>query len=141
MEILKKENIFLNCTPKPKEEIIKEIGALFLKDGYIMEEYIQGMLDKEVVFNTNIGNELAIPHGIEEAKKYVLHSGLCIMMFPEGTDWDSDEKVKIVIGIAGKGDDHVSILGKIAMELSEPEEVQKMVESDIDTIYKMFKED
>ncbi len=53
--ILQKKNIILNCQPKPKEEIIKEIGKIFYDDGYTTEKYTQAMLDKEKVFNTVIG--------------------------------------------------------------------------------------
>lgn len=137
-EILKKENIFQNCTDTDKNEVIRKMGELLYNNGYVEKEYIQGMLDKEKVFNTNIGNEVAIPHGIEEARKNVLNTGIGIMIFPQGIDWGNGEKVKIVIGIAAKGDEHLEILGQIAMLLSEPEDVVKVVNSDTDTIYKLF---
>lgn len=137
-EILKKENIFQNCTDTDKNEVILKMGELLYNNGYVEKEYIQGMLDKEKVFNTNIGNEVAIPHGIEETRKNVLNTGIGIMIFPQGIDWGNGEKVKIVIGIAAKGDEHLEILGQIAMLLSEPEDVVKVVNSDTVTIYKLF---
>jgi len=140
-EILKKENILRDCRPEEKNVIISKMGEILFRDGYITREYIQGMLDKEQVFNTNIGNGVAIPHGIESARDFVLHSGICIMIFPEGTEWGNDEKVNIVIGIAGKEKDHIDILEKIAMTLSEPDEVEKLIQSDVDTIYRKFTED
>ena len=66
--ILQKKNIILNCQSKAKEDVIKEIGKIFYDDGYTTEKYTQAMLDKEKVFNTAIGNAVAIPHGIEEGK-------------------------------------------------------------------------
>ena len=57
MEILQKKNIILNCQPKAKEDVIKEIGKIFCEDGYTTEKYTQAMLDKEQVFNTAIGNK------------------------------------------------------------------------------------
>ena len=36
--ILQKKNIILNCQPKAKEDIIKEIGKIFYDDGYTTEK-------------------------------------------------------------------------------------------------------
>lgn len=137
-EILKKENILTNCKPAPKEEIIRKLGNILLENGYIEEEYIQGMIDKEGVFNTNIGNSIAIPHGIESSKVHVKNAGIAIMTIPEGTDWGSDEPVKIIIAIAGDGDVHIEILGRIAEVLSDPDDVEKVVNSSAEEIYKLF---
>lgn len=140
-EILKKENILTNCKPEDKETVIRKMGAILLENGYIEEPYIQGMVDKEEVFNTNIGNEVAIPHGIESAREYIKKTGIAVMVFPEGTDWGNGEKVKVVIGIAGVGEEHMDILSKIAEILSEPEDVEKVVNSSTEEIYKLFVED
>lgn len=137
-EILKKENILTNCKPAPKVEIIKKLGQILYEDGCIEKEYIQGMIDKEGVFNTNIGNSIAIPHGIESSKVYVKKAGIAIMTIPEGTDWGSDEPVRIVIAIAGDGDVHIDILGRIAEVLSDPDDVEKVVNSNADEIYALF---
>ncbi|WP_197026838.1 PTS sugar transporter subunit IIA [Butyrivibrio sp. FCS014] len=111
--ILETKNIFLNQKPGNKEDVIRKIGGIFSSQGFTNEYYTQAMLDKEKVFNTYIGNELAIPHGIEEAKKHILKTGLVLMTFPEGQDWGAAEKVKVVIGIAAVGDEHLDVLGKI----------------------------
>lgn len=140
-EILKKQNILQDCRPMKKEEVISKMGELLYAQGYVEKEYIQGMLDKELVFNTNIGNEVAIPHGVEDARKYIKETGIAIMVFPEGTDWGNDEKVKIVIGIAGKGEEHMEILSRIAELLSEPEDVAKIIASDTQAIYHAFTEE
>ena len=136
MEILQKKNIILNCQPKAKEDVIKEIGKIFCEDGYTTEKYTQAMLDKEQVFNTAIGNNVAIPHGIEEGKVEVQHAGLVIMTFPEGTDWNGTT-VKLVIGIAATGDEHVDILSNIAVTCSDEDDVEDVVHSSVDEIYNM----
>ena len=136
-EILRKENIILNCKPQAKEDVIKQLGRILVDCGYVDEPYIQAMLDKEKVFNTAIGNEIAIPHGIEASKESIKKSGIAMMVFPEGTDWNG-EMVKIVIAIAGRGDEHLDILAKIALNLSDTDDVDNLVKSDVDTIYNMF---
>ncbi len=140
MDILVKDNIRINCVGMDKEQVIGEIGKMLISGGYVDDRYTQYMLDKEKVFNTAIGNQVAIPHCIEEGRESVLKSGIAIMVFPEGIDWGSDEPVRIVIGIAGKGDEHMEILGKIAITLSEISEVERIVNSSVDDIYKTFVE-
>lgn len=138
--ILEKKNIILNCKPKEKEAVIREMGQLLVDSGYAESAYVDAMVAKEEVFNTNIGNSIAIPHGIESAKKHIMDSGIAIMTFPDGTDWGNGEKVKVVIGIAANGDTHMDILSKIAISLSEPEEVENLMTSSVEDIYHLFTE-
>lgn len=137
MELLQKKNIVLNCKAKEKEEVIKEMGGLLFASGYVEESYIEAMLLREETFSTNIGNGIAIPHGVEAAKKNIKKSGIGIMVFPEGTQWNEDI-VKIVIGIAGIGDEHLDILANIADKLSTEKAVQEIVASSVEEIYSLF---
>ena len=125
--ILETKNIFLNQRPMEKEDVIRKIGEIFSSQGYTNEYYTQAMLDKEKVFNTYIGNELAIPHGIEDAKKHIKKTGLVLMTIPEGQDWGASEKVKVIIGIAAVGDEHLNVLQKIAMCFSDKAGVEKLL--------------
>lgn len=137
VELLQKKNIILNCKSKTKEEVIREVGGLLYDSGYVDADYIEAMLKREESFATNIGNGIAIPHGVEEAKKNIKKSGIAVMLFPEGTMWD-DEPVNVVIGIAGLGEEHLNILANIAEKLSTREAVDDLIHSDVDTIYSMF---
>lgn len=116
MELLQKNNIIPNCKAKAKEEVIREIGQMLYNSGYVDESYIDAMVQKESIFSTSIGNGIAIPHGVEEAKKNIKKSGIAVMLFPEGTNW-KDDVVKVVIGIAGVGDEHLEILANIAEKI------------------------
>ena len=109
----------------------------FSEDGYTSEKYTQAMLDKEEVFNTAIGNAVAIPHGIEASKGEVKKSGLVVMTFPDGTDWGG-ETVKLVIGIAGVGDEHLDILSNIAITCSDEDDVEDLLHSSADDIFNTF---
>ena len=139
--LLLKKNIFVNRTPAPKEDVIREIGQIFYDCGYTTEKYTQAMLDKEPTFNTAIGNNVAIPHGIESMRGEIKNSGLVIMTFPEGTDWGDGETVKLVIGIAALGDEHMDVLQKIADACEDEEAVDKIVAMSVDEIYDKFKRD
>ena len=108
--ILETKNIFINQKPANKEDIIRKIGDIFSSQGYTNEYYTQAMLDKEKVFNTYIGNGVAIPHGIEEAKKHIMKTGLVLMTIPEGQDWGGPEKARVIIGIAAVGREEFEII-------------------------------
>lgn len=137
-DILLKENILTNCKVAPKEEIVKKLGDMLNKSGYTTPAYTEAMLEKEKVFNTHIGFGLAIPHGVEGSNAEVIKSGIAIMTFPQGIQWGDQGTVKLVVGIAGKGDEHMDILSNIAMNCSSEEAVATIAESDADSIYSLF---
>ncbi|MBP3815030.1 MAG: PTS sugar transporter subunit IIA [Butyrivibrio sp.] len=136
--ILETKNIFLNQKPMEKEDVIRKIGEIFSSQGYTNEYYTQAMRDKETVFNTYIGNELAIPHGIEDAKKHIKKTGLVLMTVPEGQDWGASEKVKVIIGIAAVGDEHLNVLQKISMCFSDKAGVEKLLSLNEQEISDLF---
>ncbi len=137
MELLQKKNIILNCKAKAKEEVIREIGQILLDSGYVEKDYIEGMLERENTFSTNIGNGIAIPHGVEAVKKNIRSSGIAVMVFPEGTPWN-EGMVKIVIGIAAMGEEHLDILANIADKLATEQAVEDIIRSSADEIYSHF---
>lgn len=137
--VLLKKNIVLNNKPCSKNEAIRKIGKLLVDSGYVTEKYVDGMIAKEDVFNTAIGNSLAIPHGVESVIGEIRNSGLAIMTYPEGIDWGDGETVKLVIAVASAGDDHVETLGKIATTCESEEAVEKIIHMSVDQIYDLFK--
>ncbi len=100
--LLEKKNILMGCREQPREEVIKELGRMLEKSGYVEESYIEAMLMREKSFSTYMGNGLALPHGVEQAKSAIRATGLAVMLFPEGTDWDGNQ-VKVAVGIAAVG--------------------------------------
>ncbi len=136
-ELLELGNIRLNCRPGKKEDIIREVGRMLCDCGAVDDSYIDAMLKREESFATNIGNGIALPHGVEEAKKDIRRSAVAVMVFPEGTDWGG-EMVTLVIGIAGAGEDHLEILSIIAEQLAEPEAVKRIALCSEKEILSMF---
>ena len=124
--VLKKENILLNQKFDSKEEVIREVGRIMQESGYVDHEYTKGMLDRENEAPTHFGIGLAIPHGTNETKSAIKKSGLVVFTIPEGVKWD-DETVKLVIGIAGVGDEHLSILSNVATKIDSEEIVNDIV--------------
>ncbi|WP_032099591.1 PTS sugar transporter subunit IIA [Anoxybacillus suryakundensis] len=125
--VLKKENIVLGADVKTKEEAIRLAGRILVEQGYVEEFYIDKMFEREALTSTYMGNFVAIPHGTEDAKKLVKQAGLSIVQVPNGVDFGAGNIVKILIGIAGKDNEHLEILSKVAIVCSEEENIQKMI--------------
>ncbi|MBP3195876.1 MAG: PTS sugar transporter subunit IIA [Butyrivibrio sp.] len=136
--VLEKRNILLNQKPDTKENVIKRIGAIFSAEGYTDDNYTQAMLEKETIFNTYMGNFVALPHGIEAAKKDIRKTGIVLMTVPEGQEWGAAEKPKVIIGVAAVGDEHLEILSKIALSFSDADGIDRLLgmsEDDISAIF------
>ena len=136
--ILNKNNIVLGLESVSKEEAIKRVGEILAKEGYVKEEYIQAMLEREEIVSTYIGMGVAIPHGVGEAKKEVKKSGIAVLQYPNGIKF-GDEVAYLVVGVAGVGDEHLTILSNIAMSLEDEGLVEKLRKTyDVNDILKVF---
>ncbi len=138
LELLYPENVRVNCKADTKENVIRAVGQMLVDTGYVNPSYVDAMVKREESFSTFMGNELALPHGVEEAKKDVKASGIAVMVFPEGTDW-SGEQVKVVVGIAGVGEEHLQILSAIAEVALEEGSMEKLISGSQEVVYEMLK--
>lgn len=127
--ILSEENVVLNAKLNDKEEAIRFAGKILVDNGYVTEAYIPDMLRREESVSTYIGNQIAIPHGVDGSQEHILYSGISFVQVPKGVSFGTDKEAKILIGIAGKNDEHLEILSNIAMVLSEQENVDKLVQA------------
>lgn len=129
VQILTVDNIQLNVALSSKEEAIRKTGQILVDKGYVEEAYIEKMLAREELTSTYMGNFVAIPHGTEDSKDLVNHSGISIIQAPEGVDFGGGNIVKVLIGIAGKNNEHLDILSNIAIVCSEEENIEKIVQA------------
>ncbi|OUN61110.1 PTS mannitol transporter subunit IICBA [Faecalitalea cylindroides] len=127
--ILVLEGIILNQKSVTKEEAITAAGQLLTDLGYVDKEYIPLMLEREKIVTTYIGMGLAIPHGTTHDEGIIHKTGIVLIQYPEGIDF-GDEKAQLVIGIAGKGGEHMEILSKICTALEDETILEKMKTTD-----------
>lgn len=127
--ILVPEGIILNQKSVTKEEAITAAGQLLTDLGYVDKEYIPLMLEREKIVTTYIGMGLAIPHGTTHDEGIIHKTGIVLIQYPEGIDF-GDEKAQLVIGIAGKGGEHMEILSKICTALEDETILEKMKTTD-----------
>lgn len=125
-QILTEENIDLNVSFTNMEEAIRHVGGILVRHGYVKESYIDKMLEREELTTTYIGNQVAIPHGTEDARDDVHATGISLVTVPNGIDFGGGNVAKVIIGIAGIGDEHLEILSNIAIVCSEEVNVQKI---------------
>jgi PTS system mannitol-specific IIC component len=111
--VLQLKSIVLDGKATDKEGAITEAGELLVASGSVDAGYVAAMHEREKSVSTYMGNLLAIPHGTNEAKSMIKSSAISVVRYPNGIDWNGKE-VKFVIGIAGAGNEHMDLLGKIA---------------------------
>lgn len=136
-KLLYRENIRTGCIADSQEAVIRQVGQMLVDTGYVDQPYVEAMLEREKSFSTFMGNGLALPHGVEAAKKDIKASGIAVMTFPEGTDW-SGNTVKVVIGIAGVGEEHLQILSVIADKMLDADASEKLAAGDVNTVYQIL---
>lgn len=96
------------------------------------------MVEREKLVTTYMGMGVAIPHGTSEAKGAVKKSGIVVMQYPDGVDFDG-EKAYLLFGIAGVGDEHLDLLAKVAETLEDEELLEELKKNaDVDKIMRAF---
>lgn len=137
--ILQPGNIRIGLPAEPKEEAIRRAGELLVAGGYARPEYVDAMLRREELATTCLGMGLAIPHGTSDAKERVLRSGIVVLQYPDGVDFDG-EKAHLIVGIAGVGDEHLEILARLSASFEDEELLQRlMTATDPQVIYDALK--
>ena len=138
--VLKRDNIRVCLDSVSKEEAIKMAGQMLFESGYVGKEYIDGMLAREKEVSTYMGRGIAIPHGENAVKESVKKSGIVVLQFPNGVEFETGV-AKLVVGIASKGDEHLSILANIAIALDEytDEQLEDLFKTkDKELLYNLF---
>ena len=108
-----------------REEAMKEAADILESVGAVTSAYFDAMQSREQTVSTYMGNELAIPHGTNETKAAILESALSVVRYDGGVDWDG-EQATFVVGIAGRGDEHLDILSQIAILFSDEDDVARL---------------
>lgn len=107
------QNIVLNASFADKREAISACADILIGRGYADESYRQDMFDRDEDVSVYIGNGVALPHGLASSKQSIRTSGICFIQVPKGVDFGG-ETAYLLVGVAGKGEEHVELLGKIA---------------------------
>lgn len=111
--ILTADLVRLSGRATSRDDAIREVGAMLVGSGAVDASYVDSMLEREQSVSTYMGNQLAIPHGTNEAKAAIHRTAMAFVRYPDGIDWNG-KPATFVIGIAGAGDDHLTLLSSVA---------------------------
>ena len=126
---LSAKNIRLNGSAANKEEAIKLVSAGLVANGNVENGYEAGMFAREQQTSTFLGNGIAIPHGTLDTRGLVKETGVQIIQFPQGIEWGEGNTAYVVIGIAAKSDEHLTLLRQLTTVLSDEEAAEKLAKT------------
>lgn len=120
-ELLDKQSICLQGTPKNKKEALDQMVDLMAKSGKISdtEAYRKLVYAREEESTTGIGDGIAIPHGKGDC---VSQPGLAAMVIKDGVDFEALDKapVSLMFLIAAPNTEdnvHLDVLSKLSVLL------------------------
>ena len=123
-ELLKKESIELGVKVADKNAAIDKLISLMNAGGRLnsIQGYKEGILAREALGSTAIGEGLAIPHAKVDAVK---EPGLAAMVVPEGVDYEAFDgslaNLIFMIAAPAAGDDvHLQALSRLSTLLMNP---------------------
>ncbi|MCB1584555.1 MAG: PTS sugar transporter subunit IIA [Xanthomonadales bacterium] len=107
IDILEENKILMNYHFISKKRLFETIAEILGGNPQEVNSIYHGLVEREKLGNTSLGNGVAVPHGkcegIEEIKA-------CVIKLSQGADYESidDVAVNVVIGIAFPEKTHVS---------------------------------
>ncbi len=123
--VLPPEAVRIHAGSATRDQAMQEATDLLVAAGAVTPAYYEEMRERERSVSTFMGNELAIPHGTNESGDAVLGTGLTFVRYDGGVDWDG-QPVRFVVGIAGRGTEHLELLSRIADIFSDVAEVERL---------------
>ena len=127
---LTSQNIQLHAAARSKEDAIRQAGRVLISAGNIAPGYVESMLGREQQANTYLGNGIAIPHGMGKDRELIHRTGVSVVQFPDGVEWNPGQTVRIVVGIAAKSDEHLSILAALTDVLDDTATADRLAHTD-----------
>ena len=123
---LSESNIHLNANAADKQQAIEMAASALVQADNVENGYLQGMLAREQQTSTFLGNGIAIPHGTLDTRSMVKKTGVQVFQFPQGIEWGEGNIAYVVIGIAARSDEHLSLLRQLTHVLSDEDTSSKL---------------
>ena len=123
---LSESNIHLNANAADKQQAIEMAASALVQADNVENGYLQGMLAREQQTSTFLGNGIAIPHGTLDTRSMVKKTGVQVFQFPQGIQWGEGNIAYVVIGIAARSDEHLSLLRQLTHVLSDEDTAARL---------------
>jgi len=124
------ELIALHSSVTTKAAAIDTVADLLVRAGAIDPAYAASMHAREAQANTYLGQAVAIPHGQPQQRHLVLQDRVAVLQIPRGVDWGQGNVVKLVFGIAAKGDGHLDVLRRLTRLLQDQAHITALCTTD-----------
>jgi PTS system mannitol-specific IIA component len=124
-DLLPRDAVRLGLRASDRSDAVRQSGQVLVEIGAVEPPYVEAMLQREQQISTSLGEGFAIPHGTNESRQWIHETRLSFLQFPDGVDWD-DDNVVVCVGIAAVGDEHVSLLARLAQVLVVPEQAARL---------------
>lgn len=124
-DMLPDDSIVLAGTATNLDDAITEAGRLLVECGAVEPSYVDSMHERESSVSTFMGNGLAIPHGTNDAKHHIRRTAMSFVRYSRPIDWNG-KPVEFVVGIAGAGQDHMTLLSRIAHVFLDEDQVGQL---------------
>lgn len=122
---------FTNQTFRAKEEVIRYITEIVWKNKKIEDKqaYINAVLKREHTASTEMGDQIAIPHGESDTVKECF---VAVLKLANPIIWDQNE-VSLVFNIGipqgEKSKEHIEILARLCSNLMVEEDREKLYDA------------
>ncbi len=131
-DLLQKDSIELGVKLKDKADAIDRLVGLQEKGGNLTdsEEYKKGIIAREQMSSTAVGDGIAIPHAKSSAVK---RPGLAAVTAPDGVDYEAMDgkpsNLLFMIAAPNDGDVHLEVLSRLMTILMDEEFRKKLLEA------------
>lgn len=116
----------LGAAVADKAAAIRAVGQLLVDAGHIEPGYVASMLAREAQADTCLGHGVAIPHGQPKDRGLIRETGIAVLQVPGGVAWNPGQTVRLVVGIAARGDEHLAILTTLTGLLDDEPALEKL---------------
>ncbi|MBL3530756.1 PTS sugar transporter subunit IIA [Companilactobacillus zhachilii] len=145
LDLLNKNQMNFNIEADTKENVIREMAKMFLKDGVItdIDKYVESVMEREETGTTGVGGGIAIPHGKSEVVKT---SSIAFAKLSRPVAWDAldgkDVSMVFMLSIPGGSEskEHLRVLSLLAQRLMDDDVIDALkVAKTKDDIINIFK--
>lgn len=119
IENITASNLHLGCQARNKAEVLTMVGNEFKNKGYVDQDCVHFLAEREQQISTFLGNGITLPHLPKSANGIIVTSGVEIFQFPDGVIWDRTNVMFIAIGVIAKSREHIDVLREIALIFSD----------------------
>ncbi|CAM4156753.1 PTS sugar transporter subunit IIA [Paenibacillus alkaliterrae] len=128
-ELFTEKHVLIGAQAEDKWQAVRQVGELMVGLGLVKHAYIASMIEREKMLSTLIGNGVAIPHGVDVPENAIVRTGIVIVQYPEGVDFDNGQKAYLLISVVS-ADQQGELMSRVAFMIENKDMVKALVQSE-----------